>query len=284
MSQKKRVWIIGPIAWDTVIYLEHLPESGGFQQSNLVIERPGGTAANAAIALASSGIETGFAGYIGDDARSEELQKVLDGSQITHQKIVKLKGAPSHVLIFVDNTGERTVLGFSEDRLDSVSITDVPLTKDDVVVFVLWREHFRESLEYAKAQGCITVLGAEALADNSLTADFVIGSGNQVITAEMKKRFNNIILTNGGEGVRSITKESEFFMPAIPSEVIDATGAGDSFLAGFLKGLLDNEFNLEKALEIGVHWGAMAVGRKESTPPSWSDLILKYPYLQSAEG
>ena len=280
MQQNRRVWIVGPIAWDTVIYLDQLPASGGFQQSKLVIERPGGTAANAAIALASSGIETGFAGYLGDDARSKELQKVLDESQIAHQKIVNLEGASSHVIIFVENSGERTVLGFSEDRLDQVSITEVSLTKDDVVVFVLWREHFRDSLNYAKAHGCITVLGAEALLDDTLTADFVIGSGNQIITDDMKKRFGNIILTMGEQGVRAITQDSEIFTPAIPSKVVDATGAGDSFLAGFLKGLLDHEFDLEKGLETGVHWGAMAVERRESLPPSWTEVILKYPYLQ----
>ena len=46
-----RVWIVGPIAWDTVIYLPSMPKPGKFVQAIQTIERPGGTAANAAIAI-----------------------------------------------------------------------------------------------------------------------------------------------------------------------------------------------------------------------------------------
>ena len=79
-----RVWVVGPIAWDTVIYLPAMPEVGKFVQAIQTIERPGGTAANAAIALATTGIETGFVGYLGDDHLSTKLRTTLEDSELKH--------------------------------------------------------------------------------------------------------------------------------------------------------------------------------------------------------
>ena len=48
-------WVVGPIAWDRVLHVPFLPPSGGFVQASGAAERPGGSGANAAIALASTG-------------------------------------------------------------------------------------------------------------------------------------------------------------------------------------------------------------------------------------
>ena len=129
-----------------------------FAQSLRNIERPGGTAANSAIAIASTGIETGFAGYVGDDKLSKQLLDCLTSSKISHFHIQHLNGKPSHVAIFVDLKGERTIIGLSEDRLEAVTLAGADLQKGDLVVFHLWRDHFKKDLELAKRAGCITVV------------------------------------------------------------------------------------------------------------------------------
>lgn len=48
-----------------------------------------------------------------------------------------------------------------------------------------------------------------------------------------------VVLTMGAEGVLISTGEEITYVPARPVEVVDATGAGDSFWAGFLVALLD---------------------------------------------
>ena len=57
-------------------------------------------------------------------------------------------------------------------------------------------------------------------------------------------------------------------MPGIPVQVVDTTGAGDSFDAGFLAGYLANE-PLERALALGNACGALStrfVGGIEGQP------------------
>ena len=78
---KRRVWIVGPIAWDTVIYIDEYPEAGGFSQCKERIDRPGGTAGNVAIALATTGVETGFVTYLGNDEYGAKLLGMLKQSQ-----------------------------------------------------------------------------------------------------------------------------------------------------------------------------------------------------------
>ncbi len=148
-----RVWIIGPIAWDSVYYLENLPQPGKFAQSLRSIERPGGTAANSAIAIASTGIETGFAGYVGDDELSKKLLDCLTESKISHFHIQHLNGKPSHVAIYVDLKGERTIIGLTEDRLDTVTLAGADLQKGDLVVFQLWRDHFKNGFTNSERCG-----------------------------------------------------------------------------------------------------------------------------------
>ncbi|GAA3112806.1 hypothetical protein [Nonomuraea salmonea] len=48
-------WIIGPIAWDLALYVDHIPPSGHFVQASESVERPGGTGANVAVALSQAG-------------------------------------------------------------------------------------------------------------------------------------------------------------------------------------------------------------------------------------
>jgi sugar/nucleoside kinase (ribokinase family) len=268
-----RVWVIGPIAWDSVYYLDQLPQAGEFAQTYKNIERPGGTAANSAIAIASAGIETGFVGYVGDDSLSEKLLATLKNSEIKNLHLEHLTGAPSHVAIFIDKEGERTIVGLSEDRLDVVSLSDVDLQSGDIVVFQLWRDHFTKDLALAKAAGCITVVGIEALATD-ISADIVIGSESDSLNiSELPKyleRFDRIVITRGADGASEFSQLGEVKIDALKVVAVDATGAGDSFLAGYVTALAQGKESGEGRLTLGTTWAALAVQIESSIPPHFS--------------
>lgn len=282
-----RVWIVGPLAWDSVLEVDHLPTPGAFVQGSSLVGRPGGTAANVAVGLASSGVETGFAGYVGEDELSNKLMASLKASKIQHLHVTRLSGAANHVLILIDHSGERTIVGLTDDRLDQVSIRDVELKSGDVVVFVLWRNCFLEDLAYAQNAGCRIVVGIEALdLQPEITADVCIGSGSDVgdnfDPAKYLDRFEKIVITAGVQGAKIYWKEAgtikQFHQPAIPvAEVVDTTGAGDSFLAGFLKGFVDGNDKIHQPLLIGAHWSALAVTNSASQPPNWSEVEKVLP-------
>jgi len=269
----RRVWIVGPIAWDSVYYLEHLPQPGKFAQSIRSVERPGGTAANSAIAIASTGIETGFVGYLGDDELSEKLLAQLEGSGIAHLHLQRLKGKPSHVAIYIDLQGERTIIGLSEDRLEEVTLAGADLQEGDIVVFHLWRDHFKKDLELAKRARCITVVGIEAL-KSDISADIAIGSASDVSSPpeDSLASFQRIVVTQGVRGSTEYSRTGSVHQKALPAIQVDATGAGDAFLAGYITAVaMDKDLAAERLL-MGATWAALAVESESSIPPNWSEV------------
>jgi len=282
-----RVWVVGPLAWDSVLHVANLPKVGNFTQGFGLTGRPGGTAANVAVGLASSGVRTGFAGYVGQDELSQKLIESLAASEIEELHIKELSGAANHVLILIDDQGERTMVGFTEDRLDQVSIRDVELSPDDYVLFVLWRNCFLEDLHYAQHIGCKVIVGIEALDSvPHITADICIGSGADLPAGidieKCLERFDRVVITHGVAGAdqywRENSKTQTLHQPAIPvAEVVDTTGAGDSFLAGYIKGLIDGSNTLEHPMLIGAYWSAQAVASVGSHPPHWSKVSPELP-------
>jgi sugar/nucleoside kinase (ribokinase family) len=222
-------------------------------------------------------------GYVGEDELSLKLLASLEASQIEELHIKKLDGAANHVLILIDADGERTIVGLTEDRLDQVTIRDVTLTPEDYVVFVLWRNCFLEDLSYAQNIGCKIIVGIEALEEiPQITADICIGSGSD-LRGELElerylQRFDRLVVTHGALGADQYWCEGSeiktLHQPAIQvDKVIDTTGAGDSFFAGYMKGLVDSPDKIADPMLIGAHWSALAVSSSGSQPPDWSRVV-----------
>lgn len=255
------IWVVGPVAWDSVHY-----------HNGRTIERPGGTGANVAIALATTGTEVNFVSYIGDDQLSAQLDKHLKSSQIHHLYTPVIAGPPSHVAIPVAPDGERTIVVISDDKLDQVSLVDKPIKRNDIAVFVIWRSHFLSDLEFAQSLGAITVVGSAALTDLAVkSADYLIGSredfSGDYSVEDALKRFTHIVVTDGARGATLYGPRGSHFQPAHSVEVVDTTGAGDAFLSGLLHYLaIHDELNAD-AMALAAKWSALTVSTEGSIPP-----------------
>ncbi len=280
----KRVWIHGPIAIDTVLYLPRFPEPGSFMQAVTAEDRTGGTSANVALGLATTDIETGFIGYVGKDDNGKKLKQAIAHSRIAHSVIYEIDEPTSHVLILVDDKSERTIIGMTRSHLRSLRIGEAPLKSGDILVFVLWREEFLEDLIAAQKLGCICVLGAAALADPRIeSAELIIGSHSDfsadVDMAAQLRRFDRVVITKGMEGATEYSKKGAIFQGVFPARAVDATGAGDSFLAGYLTGFASGLAS-EESLAIGAQWAASAVEVSSSIPPAWKDVKERWSILK----
>jgi len=295
--RKPTTWIIGPLAWDTVTYLDQEVPQGGFTQSLRTIERPGGTGANVAIGLASTGHKVGFVGYVGDDEFGKKLIAHLESSEIAQLAISRLVGESNHVLIMITPNGERSMIGVTADRLSQATIDTSIFRSDDTVVFVQWREEFGEYFRAIRERVRRTIVGIEALSSTSLTgADIAIGSHHDLKAVtleeenselrELLSKFPTIVVTYGEAGAKEyVMHASEIVVRhqhAFPvDEIKDATGAGDSFLAGYLRGLADpavcdSSGAQLSPMEIGARWAALAVATEQSFPPNWALLGISH--------
>jgi sugar/nucleoside kinase (ribokinase family) len=66
-----------------------------------------------------------------------------------------------------------------------------------------------------------------------------------------------VVVKTAGQGAVGAQAGDTFTVPALPTEVVDSTGAGDSFDAGFLAGFLGGE-PLRRCLEIGNACGSLS--------------------------
>ena len=254
-------WIVGPVAWDSVRY-----------HDGQTIERPGGTGANVAIALASTGTEVNFVSYLGDDELSHKLDEHLKSSDIATLYTPVIPGPVSHVAIPVDDKGERTIVVIADDKLDQVTLKGLPIQAGDIVAFVIWRNNFVKDLEIAQKAGAITVVGSAALTDAQvLHADYLIGSRDDFSGAysveQALTRFTHVVVTNGAEGANFYSAQGSIFQAAEIAEVVDTTGAGDAFLSALLHYLVVNKSIDAEAMALAARWSALTVSSQGSIPP-----------------
>ena len=81
-------------------------------------------------------------------------------------------------------------------------------------------------------------------------------------------RIKSMVVTMGGEGCIYVSKEEYGHLPAYNVDVIDTTGAGDSFFAGAAAGLTYGK-SLRESAEIGTRVASSVIATKESTCPAF---------------
>jgi sugar/nucleoside kinase (ribokinase family) len=275
MSTGGRHWVAGPIAWDWVCRVPHLPELGGFVQATRYAGRRGGTAANVAHALASAGIDVELIGYVGDDEPGHAITQEL--SSLGFGEVQQLPGPTSQVLLIVDEHGERTMIGLTPDHLADVELPVHRMRPGDTLYLAAWVPSWMQATEAAAAAG-VRVVTVPPDPDQPFAAHMIIGSHSQIpesineppFTAYTRRNrvdLDALIITRGAEGATSYTASDQpCHHPALEADVVDATGAGDAFAAGILLGRHEAR-SLTDAIRLGNAWGAAAAGSDSSLPP-----------------
>lgn len=268
---------MGPVAWDTILFFDKFPIAGKSQGAKRTVDRVGGSAGNIAQALASTGVETGFVTVLGEDDIGIVLYDSLVSSGIKHFDIIKKKGASGKCLVFVDDEGERTIVGYGDHILPMINLQSTPITEDDIVVFPNWIDEYIPDLKRANDVGCMTIVGISAITNpDNPGADIAIGSlsdfHTEINPREYLDRFSRIVYTRGVNGADQYEKDEVHHQEAFPATAIDTTGGGDAFLAGYLSGLAKGFCDGKQGMEAGARWAALMVSVEASVPPKWSEV------------
>jgi sugar/nucleoside kinase (ribokinase family) len=253
-------WIIGPIAWDLALYVDHIPASGRFVQASESMERPGGTGANVAVALSQAGGRVHMVGYVGADEAGRNMTKALTAAGVDIEHVQVLPGQTSSVVLLIEPTGERTIIGIHPDLLHCLTIPVAAISPGDIVYLAAWRDIFTPAIEALAAQGTL-VAGVPPGATPAMR--YLIGSRNDF--AAIPPPETTAIVTDGANGVTVYALEQSHHYPALPVKTVDVTGAGDAFAAGLLWGVGSGN-TLKKGIHCGLVWAAATVGKKASVP------------------
>ena len=267
-------------------------------EDGLSIERPGGSAANVAVALARLGRPVRFATAYADDARGRLVAEHLAGSG------VEVASDP-HVL-------ERTSSAVATIGADGAASYDFdldwrvgPVELDDHPAFV-----HACSLGAVVEPGCDDVLALlDRLPDARITYDVnarpaITGVGPEVVArveavvrrAEVVKASDEdldalypdldlagaaahllslgpaaVVVTRGGDGSTWYDADGAVSAPVQIATVVDTIGAGDTFSAGIVDALWDG-LDPVSTLAHAARAAAVTVSRPGADPPTRAEL------------
>jgi ribokinase len=262
---------------DAVAYLE--PRQSG-----------GGQAANAAYALGRMGFSVAMMGRVGEDATGEFLLRELGP---VNGRYVRRAGVSGRVYILLDDSGERRnfVWPGANDEFDLKDLPrHVPATRyayfssfvgeKPLATQLRLLERLPGEVEVAFDPGEIYARrGVKGFIPFLKRASFVFATESELsllcglppheaVEFLLKVGTGLVVCKMGARGARIIGKRLDLYVPPHPAEVVDVTGAGDLFAAGFIGGLLEG-LGLEAAGHLAA-WaasqGITGIGR--STYPS----------------
>ena len=260
-------------------------------------EASGGSAANTIAGLASLGLKGGFVGQLGDDQLGEIFRHDIRSLGVEFDTPLRGDlGATARCLILVTSDAQRTMntfLGAAQMLApDVVDASQIAAAKILYLEGYLWdpqapREAMYKAMDAARAAGtkvaftlsdafvvdrhradlnrllderCIDILFANQVEAESLAQ---VADADSAIAA-LQDRVETLVVTRHEHGATGARKGERADVPAEPIErLVDTTGAGDLFAAGFLAGEARG-LSLEQSLRLGAicaaeviqHYGA----------------------------
>lgn len=141
---------------------------------------------------------------------------------------------------------------------------------------------FCDPVSTVKAEKLRSVLGnIHTLKPNRLEAELL--SGVEIHTREDTERaakqlldagLHRVFISMGAEGVLAADRKGMVRLPCCPAEMVNATGAGDAFMAGLVWAYLEGT-DLEGSAKAGLAAAAIALEGKETINPRMSVAALK---------
>jgi fructokinase len=265
------------------------------------VARPGGAPANVAVAAARLGSEAAFVASVGEDLFGDFILRALESEGVDISGVERQSPPTRTSLAFVeiDEAGDRAFTFYrsspaADELLSPEHVTEnlisgasfvnfgsIPLIREparsathriaelarelDVPVAfdVNLREHLWESTEAAREAvdplldlSTIVKLGDDELSPLLGTEDVEEAAGML-----LDRGVSLVLVSMGPEGAFYATRDFSGEFPSFDFEVIDATGAGDAFLAATLVHLSGEPFEEDRVREAalrGCAAGALA--------------------------
>ena len=263
------VVVVGSANLDLVYRVAALPAPGETVLAGGSARHPGGKGNNQAIAAARAGAQVTFVASIGADANGDELVATLDAAGVTC--LLRRPPTPTGTaLITVDDRGENSIVVDSGANADLVVLT--PAERDAIAtasVLLMQLETplstVLEAATVAKQAGTTVVLNAAPF--QPLPGDvlervdvLVVNEVEAGALGSAAKAVPSIVVTLGGAGALVREGGNETTVPAHRVDVVDTTGAGDTF-CGALVAAMCAGHSLADAAGFGAAAAAIAVQR-----------------------
>jgi len=279
------ITVVGSFAVGLTIRTPQLPIFGQTLFGSDFDMGPGGKGSNQAVGTARLGANSYFVGLIGDDKLGEIATELYAAEGVNTQYLKTTSDkATGAGLIIINNKGENfIILDMGANTLIDAAFVDqaeAQIAASDVVMAVLEVPPVAgiRAMELGKKHGIRTILNpAPAIPlppevfksvdyltpnESELRIMLSLAPDDPTPDSELAGRLRaqgvkTVVVTRGEHGALIVNDDGEMSVPTIAVDVVDTTGAGDAFNAGFAIALAEGKSLLE-AVRYGCCAGATA--------------------------
>ncbi|MFZ5924165.1 MAG: carbohydrate kinase family protein [Bacillota bacterium] len=310
------MFTLGDAMVDMVVSLPELPRRGGDVEIGHYSKLPGGSAANVAVGLSRLGVKTAFLGAVGGDQEGVFLLNEFAKEGVDVSGVRVACDVPTGLVIsLADETGERTMLSFrgagTEFRLEDTDLERVLRGKVLHVSGYCFIRDPQRGASLALVRAC-KEKGVRVSFDPgpqvSRVAPVVLDEVLQCTTIFLPNRLEAFELTGksepeeaaraalglgpkltciklGGAGCVIAEPSRCLRIAGFSVRVVDSTGAGDAFDAGFLYAFLRG-WGLEEMGRFANAVGALSTAQTgaRASLPRLNEVGLFLKEMESGDG
>ena len=256
---------------------------------NLKIEETisGGSVANSIVGLSQLGNKVGFVGKVSDDDLGQKYEQGLKKEKVEYFYNKKKETLPTGTcLILITPDSERTMCTFlgTAGKINKTDI-DIKAIKNSEVTFLegyLWdegepKEAFNEAINYSNIKAmslsdkfCVDRHKKSFLELVQNQMDIIFANEQEILelidtksfeeVISFGKKINKILVITRSDKGSIVIKQDEVVECESQKnlKIVDLTGAGDLFAAGFLHGYI-NKLPLKESLKKGTEMASLII-------------------------
>ena len=270
--------VLGIYVADLVFFGKKIPVEGETILGNNFVIGPGGKGSNQAVAAAKAGVRTYFISKIGDDQFGQMATKIYDEAKVDYSNVIISKEhSTGAAAIMVNEQSGANAINVFPGAAGAITNNDIDKAEKAIKnskIFLTQLEAPKDTVMYAikkaKDLGVDTILNPAPAADidksifpfidyftpNETEASFYVNhpvetheDASKAAKTLLHMGIKNVIITLGEKGAYFANMNESFSSPIanLSSPVVDTTGAGDAFNAGFAAALTEGQ-NIKDAI------------------------------------
>lgn len=267
------VGVFGSLNHDISVTLARFPRPDETLVCHTVADYCGGKGFNQAVAAARLGARCAMIGAVGHDGAGDLLVSALAANGVDHRYVTRGEAHTGTAIPLVTDDGEVSILiiagangtvgpGDADAAAALLADIDVLLLQGEV-------DHAASARAAALVQeagGMVVFSPAPVHHDSHLVlphASYVVANAEEArqLGLEASER---VVITRGAAGALV----ADVVVPAFPTDVVDATGAGDAFTAAFAVAIAEGESVAHAArfASAAGSWAVRVAGAEPSMP------------------
>jgi ribokinase len=246
-----KIVVVGSSSMDLVVTSPRRPEAGETIIGTSFRTVPGGKGANQAVAAARLGAEVTLISCVGDDHYGNMIVDNLQKNGVSTEYVKPVTGVESgtaHITLADGNNSIIVVKGandfitpdYVEKAIESIKKADMVLIQQEIpeetveyVADVCASNEVKLLLNPAPARKISSEVISKATFLTPNEHEYQVLFDGKERSEMLSILPNKLIITEGERGVRYHNGKEEVVIPSYKVDVVDTTGAGDTFNAAF---------------------------------------------------